>query len=382
MWVKMSFDTPGSNHRSNSRLHAVDICRGLALLFMIEAHISQPLGWISNWSFILAGPFFLIISGFSYDLFFSSRLKNLSKKYIFPESFFRGFLIYIIPLIPYIIVGLFFSSLFSSVTGHTYKIDLFHWGIFQVIGAGYILGLLVPNNFKSKILATISAFIITYIISNYFHESLNFLITGIFPLFPWIGYFLYGRIAYELHQNKKLKNDKALLVFSAIFLIASSLIYVTFNTDLPSAARGQFPVFLFLCSLHYFIFSVLVIYIDHKKLHFNFLDKLENIGKICFTAYYIHFLSLFFIQKPVSMFLNNVPPAISNIIILSIITVILIQTEKIWKNYDYKFGFEWLLRKGTEGLLKLYRILFMKNIGWTPEGEYQKGEHQNIDRRI
>lgn len=367
----MALTASGSNYRSNSRLHAVDICRGLALLFMIEAHISQRMGWISNWALIMAGPFFLIISGFSYDLFLSSRMQNSSKKYIFPESFFRGFLIYIIPLIPYIIVGLFFSSLFSSVIGNIYKIDLFHWGIFQVIGAGYILGLLVPNNFKSKILATIAAFIITYIISNYFHEPLGFLITGIFPLFPWIGYFLYGRIAYELYQSKQLKDDKTLMIFSAIFLIISLLIYAIFGANLSSlaSARSQFPMFLFLCSLQYFIFSVLVIYIDHKNFHFSSLDKLENIGKICFTAYYIHFLSLYLIQKPVSIFLNNVPPAISNLIILSIIIIILIQIEKIWKNYNYKFGFEWLLRKGTEGLLYLYKSALMKNIDWITEGE-------------
>jgi hypothetical protein len=145
------------------RLKFHSVCNNLTLNLQqirntaIEAHISQPLGWMSNWAFFLGGLFFLIISGFSYDLFLLSRLKNSSKKYIFPESFFREFLIYIIPLIPYMIVGLFFSSLFSSVTGHTYEIDLFHWGIFQVIGAGYILGLLVPNNFKSKILATIAA---------------------------------------------------------------------------------------------------------------------------------------------------------------------------------------------------------------------------------
>jgi len=349
----------GSKYKSNSRLHAVDICRGLALLLMIEAHISQPMGWISDWAFIMAGPFFLIISGFSYDLFLASRMKNSSKKYIFLESFFRGFLIYIIPLIPYIIVGLFFSSLFSSVTGHTYKINIFHWGIFQIIGVGYILGLLIPNNFKSKILATISAFVITYIISNYFHESLSVMITGIFPLFPWIGYFLYGRVAYELYQSKQLKNDKNLVIFSAAFLIISLLIYEIFGANLSSfaSARSQFPMFLLLCSLHYIIFSLLVIYIDHKHFYFSFTDKLENIGKICFTAYYIHFLSLFLIQKPVSMFFNNLPPAISNLIILSIITIILIQIEKIWKNYNYKFGFEWFLRKGTEELLKLSRVI-------------------------
>ncbi|WP_440946624.1 OpgC domain-containing protein [Methanosarcina sp. T3] len=352
----MVLDPSGPKYKSNSRLHAVDICRGLALLLMIEGHIPQSIGWISDWAFILAGPFFLIISGFSYDLFLSSRMKKSSKKYTFLESFFRGFLIYIIPLIPYIIVGIFFSSYFSSVTGHTYKLNIFHWGIFQIIGAGYILGLVVPNNFKSKILLTISTFIISYIIVNYFSESLTFLISGVFPLFPWIGYFLYGRVAYELYRSEQLKDDKTLLSFSAAFLIISLLICEIFKVNLSLPARGQFPMFLFLGSLHFFIFSILVVYVDHKHFYFSSANKLENIGKICFTAYYIHFLGLFLIQKSVSTFFENLLPAISNLIILLIVVIILVQIEKIWRNYNYRFGFEWLLRKGTEGFLKLSRV--------------------------
>jgi|GEM_PF-2402476 len=351
----MVSDTSISKYRSSSRLHAVDICRGLALLLMIEAHIPQSIGWVTKWAAIMAGPFFLIVSGFSYDLFLSSKMKKSSKNSIFLESFFRGFLIYMIPLIPYIIVGLFFTSYFSSVTGHTYKINIFHWGIFQVIGVGYILGLLIPNNFKSKIILTISAFIITYIISNYFNESLSFLISGVFPLFPWIGYFLYGRVAYELHRSKKLKDDKTLLIFSAAFLIISLLICEIFKVDLSYSARDKIPMFLLLCSLYYFIFSLLVIYIDHKHFYFSSADKLENIGKICFTGYYIHFLSLFLIQKSISPLLGSLP-VIANIVSLLIVVVILVLIEKIWRNYNYRFGFEWLLRKGTEEFLKLSRV--------------------------
>jgi len=351
----MALDASGSKYKSSSRLHAVDICRGLALLLMIEGHIPQTIGGITKWVAIVGGPFFLIISGFSYDLFLSSRMKKSPKNSVFLESFFRGLLIYMIPLIPYIIVGLFFSSYFSSVTGHTYKINFFHWGIFQIIGVGYILGLLVPNNFKSKITLTISAFVITYIISNYFNGPLSFLITGAFPLFPWIGYFLYGRIAYELHQSKQLKDDKTLLMFSAVFPIISLLICEIFNVDLSFYTRDKFPMFLFICSLYYLMFSILVICVDHKHFYFSSVDRLENIGKICFTAYYIHFLSIFLIQKSFSTFFNHLMPVISNLITFLIVVTILVQIEKIWRNYNYRFGFEWLLREGTEGLLKLSR---------------------------
>jgi uncharacterized membrane protein len=173
----MVLDALNSKYKSSPRLHSVDICRGLALLLMIEAHIPQSMGLVTKWSGVLAAPFFLIISGLSYDLFLSSRNKIGVKEYIFLESVFRGLLIYILPLIPYLIVGIFFMSNYSLVLGHKYEINIVYWGTFQIIGVGYIFGLLIPNNLKSKILSLVSAFIITFLISNPSQETLYFLVT-------------------------------------------------------------------------------------------------------------------------------------------------------------------------------------------------------------
>ncbi|AAM05581.1 heparan-alpha-glucosaminide N-acetyltransferase domain-containing protein [Methanosarcina acetivorans] len=351
----MVLDTRNSN-KSNKRLHAVDICRGLALLLMIEAHISQSVGWVSNWSRTMAAPFFLIVSGLSYDLFLSSRIKTEVKKYLFLESLFRGFFVYTIPLIPYIIVGLFFIFYSSFLTGNGYKIDIFHWGVFQIIGVGYVFGLFVPNNLKSKILITISTFIITYIITNFFQETLYFLMTGPFPLFPWIGYFLFGRVAYELYQNKHLKDDTTLLSFSIVILIISLLIFETFTKDFTSSTRNQFPMFLLLSSIDLFIFSLLIRYVDNKHIYFSLMNPLEKLGGICFTAYYIHLLIILTIQKSCTNFFNYYPSAISNLINFIIVAVALVQIEKSWRDYNYAFGFEWLIRKGTDKMLKLSKV--------------------------
>ena len=59
----MVSDTLNLELKSNPRLHAIDICRGLALLLMIEAHIPQSVNLVTSLSGIFAGPFFLIISG-------------------------------------------------------------------------------------------------------------------------------------------------------------------------------------------------------------------------------------------------------------------------------------------------------------------------------
>jgi hypothetical protein len=352
----MALDTLNSKYKSNPRLHTVDICRGLALLLMIEAHIPQSVDWVTKFSGIMAGPFFLIISGLSYDLFLSSRIKIESKKHFFLESAFRGLLVYAIPLIPYIIVGIFFMSNYSLVTGHKYELNIFHWGIFQVIGVGYIFGLLVPNNLKSKILIIVSTFIITYMINISSQETLYFLVAlkpGSFPLFPWIAYFLFGRVAYELYQNLHLKKDTTLLSFSIVFLIINLLIFKISKLGFLSSTRDQFPMFLLISSIYLFIFSLLIIYVDHKHFYLRFMSPFEKVGKICFTAYYIHFLLLFVLEKYTSFFLKYFPSSISNLIILVVITIILVKIEENWRNYNYIFGFEWLIRKGTDNFLKL-----------------------------
>jgi hypothetical protein len=332
---------------------------------MIESHIPQSVNyWVTSLSAILAGPLFLIISGLSYDLFLSSRTKTEVKKYLFLESLSRGLLIYIIPLLPYVIVGIFFMSSFSYITGHKYEISVIHWGIFQIIGIGYILGLLVPNNLKSKILTLVSTFIITYMINSPSLAAVNLsiLTTGHFSLFPWIGYFFFGRIVYELYQNMYFKKDTTLLSFSIIFLIISLLIFRTSELGFLSSTRDQYPMFLLMSSICLLIFSLLIIYVDHKHFFLRSIGPLESIGKICFSAYYIHFLLLFILEKYTLSFINHFSPTISNLIILVIITMTLAKLEQNWRNYNYIFGFEWLLRKGTEYLLKLCKFSY-KDLG-------------------
>lgn len=361
----MVSDILNSKHKLSSRLHSVDICRGLALLFMIEAHIPQSVNLVTSWSGILAAPFFLITSGLSYDLFLSSRIKNEAQKYIILESVFRGLFVYLIPLLPYAIVGIFFMSSFSYVLGHKYEINIIHWGIFQVIGVAYIFSLIIPNNLKSKILVLISIFIISYIIKAPSQQALYFLVEfkpGSYPLLPWIGYFLFGRIIYELHQNVNMIKDNKLMSFSIVFLILNLLMFKTSGISFLSSNRVQFPIFLLISSIYLLIFSLIVRYIDNKHYWLQFMSPIESIGKICFTAYYVHYLLLFILVKSASFFPNYFSPVILNLLMLVIIAMILVKLEQKWRNFNYMFGFEWFIRKGTDKLLKLSRYNY-KNLG-------------------
>ena len=355
----MSQNVFNSNNKSSLRIPSVDIFRGLALLLMIDAHIPISVGWISKWSHILAAPFFLIVSGLSYDLFLSSRKrKTIEKKYICVEAFSRGFLIYALPLVPYIIISILFTVPFIQLPYvQRYSIQIFHWGVFQIIGVGYILGLLIPNNLKSKVFFLIFTFISTFIISNFYPDVFYFLINDIYAFFPWVGYFLYGRIFYELY-NRSFK-DETLFGFSLVFLISSLLTMNICKVDFLLSTRDQFPMFLFLSSFYFIIFTLMIIFIDRRHFHHCFFNLLENVGKICFTSYYIHFPILFFINYVFKVFFGDTTSfksfdsLVLNIIILLFIIIILSYIEKKWRNYNYIFGFEWFIRTGSQILIKL-----------------------------
>ena len=68
-----------------------------------------------------------------------------------------------------------------------------------------------------------------------------------------------------------------------------------------------------------FIFLLLTIYVDRKQFYIKLMSPLEKVGKICFTAYYIHYLLIFILEKYASFFFKYFPPAISNLIILVLV---------------------------------------------------------------
>ena len=189
-----------------------------------------------------------MISGFSYDLFLTSREKKIvNPTLIYIESFIKGFLIYLIPLLPYIVACILIPR---------FTFYLFHWGVFQVIGIGYIFGFFVPSNTISKVAIIIMVFVSNFLMRIFFHETFSFLITDTFPLFPWIAYFLFGRIVYDLSQNKYC-GDRNNLIFSVLIFLVSIFIFDINNADFVSLTREQIPMFLLLASLQVVILFIL-----------------------------------------------------------------------------------------------------------------------------
>jgi uncharacterized membrane protein len=326
----------------NNRVPSVDIGRGLAILCMISAHFSVSFWLINNYGNILAAPFFLFVSGISYEFFIHSRMKrNLSQRQIFSESFSRSVFIYTLPLIPYILIWL--------VDPVKYSFYLIHWGVFQVIAIGYLVGFFTHGNSRAKILSIGSIFIITFVCQTYLSGIFGFLLSDIFPVLPWLAYFVMGQLLYEGYKFQSVASEKWLATVS-IILIFCLMVFVLANLPFNSKFRSNFAFFLLLSSIFLVIQTILMIVVDRMHRCQRLLNPIERIGKIAFTSYYLQY-PLIFIGAFAMAKLYLSPPFVIPVIL--VIIGILAVIERYWEKYNFKFGFEWAIRKGS-GLM--YRI--------------------------
>lgn len=321
------------------RIPSIDIGRGFAICCMLAAHIPVTLWLITGIGSMCAPPFFLLISGISFEFFMDSRIqKNISHKSIFLESFSRSVFIYLLPLIPYFAVCLFFPEKFPF--------QLIHWGVFQVIAVGIILGFFFHGNWKLKVISMFAAFFITIVVQTFFFNYLGFLLSDFTPVLPWIAYFIMGQLIYEVYKRDSFTSSK-LLIIAIISFIFSIVFFNYSNIPFNIYSRNQVPAFLLLSSIFFLIQSFLIIFVDKMHKFERVLNPLKRIGKIAFTSYYLSFPLVFgagFIITKYNLSRLFVIPAI--LLIICILAIM----ERYWEKYSFKYGFEWIVRKGSDFL--------------------------------
>lgn len=346
----------------SQRFSSLDIMRGVAIVLMIEAHIrisSNLIGsnLIGSNSFglkffcaVLAAPFFLIIAGVGYNLFLESRIKRYKKiSFVFLETFWRAFILVLISTGIYLICSILFSSF------EYYGIIV--WNVFQVIGAGYILGFLIRNSFWKKIISVISLFALSVLINTYHIAILYPLSKGLFPLIPYLAYFILGQLLCEFYkqENISLEKNRNLISISLIFLMINLLVYYIFPYK-PISHHVYFKEFLMIASIYMLINLIIIRFVDIKNQFRKIFIPFENIGKISFTAYYLQWVVVFF---PYYYIFKSLP-TIGNLIILIISVMVLATFERIWRKYDYIFGLEWILRKVTAVIMNKVEYKYKK----------------------
>ena len=324
--------------------------RGLAIVLMTEAHIGISLNFLNlqAYSNILAAPFFIITAGIGFQLFIQSRLKkNLENNTIFLETLWRSIILFLLSTGLFIIGIKLFPLSFQDQ-------GILKWNVFQVISVGYVIGYFIKDSINKKILTILSLFIISLLISVFQVNALHILSKGLFPLIPWLSYFILGQLIYEIYEKKNLSltKNKKIIGFSTIFLILNIAIMYINPYNFTYVNRDIFTEFLMISSIFILITVILIRIVDIKQKLKMMLSPIENIGKIAFTAYYIQMVFIFVVLSKNNIF-KTLPSTISNISILTLTIIVLVLLERIWRNNNYKLGVEWLLRSGTHFFVKL-----------------------------
>ncbi len=326
------------NKKSNiTRLSSLDILRGLAVIFMVEAHIAIVLPFFTELAGIFAAPAFVFVAGVSFQLLLRNReTKGMNTPDTFLEVFWRA------------------ATLFLMTSAITWTADLVlglgssvFTNIFVIISTGFIVGFLVRKSLKGKILAIISVLVINFLIRFYQIQALAFLTGDLYQdviyisVLPFVSFFIFGQIAYEAYKsnNYNIKDNNFLLVYAALFFLLNLALYLAFPYPFNMQGRDYTPELLMMASIFILVTFLTVRVVDLQgKLRF-WLRPLENMGKISFTGYYISYIS--FIVLGTIQFQQ---PVQASVLIFLVTSAGLVVLERLWRP-QYRYGFEWFYRK-------------------------------------
>lgn len=327
------------------RVSSLDVSRGLSIVLMIEAHILIFVPYLTKYSAFFAAPLFLVIAGVSYQLFLQSRIKKgVNLRIIYMETFWRSITLFLVTF-SVTIIGILFVPWYYQSIGNGW-VNLFNipWTVFEAISIGYLLGLIIYKNKKLKVIAIFAIFTLSYLISTFHIDSLYSLITPSSFSMNMISFFIFGQLIFEIYnkENISLKNNSKLLIYAISFIAISFAIQYIFPYNFDYENRTKFTVFLMSSSIMLFVMLILIRFIDIKKYLRKICVPFENIGRIAFTAYYLHLLIIFLLKK---LIMGHFLLYADNLIILILTVMILAVFEKIWRKYNYVFGLEWTLRK-------------------------------------
>ncbi|MHA1440148.1 MAG: heparan-alpha-glucosaminide N-acetyltransferase domain-containing protein [Promethearchaeota archaeon] len=334
----------------NKRLNSLDFLRGLAIILMIQYHIfkfwiSQNLGLYERIIELLgniAAPFFVLISGFSFNLFINNHLqKELSKTKIFVEILKRALFIFFISTTIKFLFGRFLNLEFQFL----------YWSIFQLVAISMIVFSFILILRKWRIIyfifLIITVFMVTHLIYLYNLEFLKIFTKGSFPFIPWVNLFIFGLIIGTIYEkfSEELYKDLSKLFIILVVIIILFFCFFWIN----SIEYLNLNLFLFAFALFLILFSISYIFLDIRKVEFKLNNVLIRWGKLAFSIYYIHFIIITGVLILFSIFFVDffsIDFQFYHFIIIFIIFLLFIEIFiRIWEKFDYILGLEWLINK-------------------------------------
>lgn len=350
-----------------NRAQFIDLLKGIALLVMIEVHVTtaflssdiKNLWWFLPLNFIngLVAPAFTFTSGMVFILSFQKGLDELRK---FGAKFWKrlGRLILIL-LAGYTVHMAFLSLRKLSNPDYPHMLqDFFLVDILQCIAVGLLALLFLRIAIKSDKLFYNFLFALTLIIllispvmwrvdfakhiplsiANYFNRIHG----SLFPLFPWSAFIFSGALAGKFYIEAKQKNEEAkfarkIIILGAVTFLISVLLL---NYLLPSSFVEIKPNPLFFLERLGVLFALLGTFWFYINRIDNYNSFVLDVSRESLLVYWLHLKLIykkFWNDKSPVDILGNDLNLLECLIITIILAVIMIMLAKGWGYLKSKY---------------------------------------------
>lgn len=353
-----------ASSEANKRITGLDLLRGIAVILMVQQHTGfwfwnnqgsmassmndYTLMVIVNGLGGMAAPLFITLAGIGAALMLSA---GASAKAMLK----RG------------VVIILFGYLLNILTPAWFSPG--SWYVLHLIGSGLIISPLLIKK-SAKMLFAIaflciaaSAALLTYYdlpryfsneqmaaFKNFYDILLLAFAAGNFPIFPWIALFTIGVICGRWIAAGELNNIfKASIgiFFLVIVLLAVKtggfqFLYSPFGTRVFMVNLYMYPAypvqFLLLSAL-----SLLCVYLIMLMGRFSSGNIITLTGRVSLTMFMLHIIIIRNLMVATGFWktFNAVETTLLQIAVLLVMLVLV----KLWSRIDFRYGFEWLLRK-------------------------------------
>lgn len=389
------------------RIRAVDIIRGLAILFMVWVHFTiyfshyslfqSPLDYIIYGATTLMGPFsapfFFIMSGMSVTIATTNRRKKgVAESKIRNHILKRGmaviFLGYCISFMV-IIYTFSFTRLFNQ---------LFFWELLQSLGLSMILsyfslklsirkriiliavvlGLMLFLSFSPMLLGQppFNTLYVLWFGRWYYGEVFSgwgyimqgavglliyqfvkqILWLGAFPLIPWFFFSLFGTLMgstiIEIIEKQKYKTHRRKLYYVGSAMIAAGFLILVLS-NIPFGGSFYIDSSFYCITISgstLLIFLVFYDLYDNKGRESAIVKPIEFVGHIPLTLYILHVVMLSVIFTGINLYLFTFAHIFYfpfDLIPTSCVFLGFLVISYIWQKINYKYSLDWAFAKIT-----------------------------------
>lgn len=308
---------------ARTRILGLDALRGANIAAMVVVHYiivyyPQPSTPFADALYRLSayvGPLFLFVSGAGIAFFFQKHSASTLLR--------RGLFLFAL------------ATLVSIVFKGRFELE---WTLIQDMGFAFILlagiGLLTRRRlFAAVLLYLLAASIII---------GLDIRIDGVFPIFPFITYFLVGFAYAQVCPTGNCETSRPMLVLAAplvAFCVMGLASVLARGTRLDWLADLSFKAGVYMMLYYAFIWLLR---------HWAWQDPLGEyfllLGRVSLTAYYFQqfvLRGLLKVQFQTVIF----DPLLSYVLLTALVSAALWAVLRLWQVWDFAFTLEWWIRR-------------------------------------